>query len=167
MKFLRLVTSALFVYMSTDGAAQQRLPSFEAHQVDDSFQGPGTAPITTSSKLGKMYRTRLRDGAKKGPNFAGHFTLVAWGCGSSCQEWAIVDARTGQVFDWLLRSTAGAEFYPNSRLVILDSPKLVSEMFGGSIPASCAVCGTPSAYEWTGMEWRPLSGADTARIRKY
>jgi hypothetical protein len=114
-----------------------------------------------------MYRTRLRDGAKKGPNFADHFTLVAWGCGSSCQEWAIVDARTGQVFDWLLRSTAGAEFYPSSRLVILDSPKLVAEMFGGSIPANCAVCGTPSAYEWTGMEWRPLSGADTGRIRKY
>ena len=167
MNFLRLVTSALvFVYMSPDTAAQRRLPSFEAYQVDDSLQGPGTAPIT-SSKLGKMYRTRLRDGAKKGPNFAGHFTLVAWGCGSSCQEWAIVDARTGHVFDWLLRSTAGAEFYPNSRLVILDSPKLVAAMFGGSIPASCAVCGTPSAYEWTGMEWRPLAGADTARIRKY
>jgi hypothetical protein len=78
-----------------------------------------------------MYQTRLREGAKKGPNFAGYFTLVSWGCGSSCQEWAVIDARTGRVFDRILRTTAGSEFYLNSRQLIADSPKRVREMFGG------------------------------------
>ena len=39
-----------------------------------------------------------RNGAKKGPNFAGHFTVVQWGCGTTCLTGAIVDATTGKVF---------------------------------------------------------------------
>ena len=44
-----------------------------------------------------MYRTVLGQGAAKGPNFAGHYTVVAWGCGSSCTSFAIVDSLTGRV----------------------------------------------------------------------
>ncbi len=40
----------------------------------------------------------LREGAQQGPNFAGHYTLVRWGCGSGCIEMAIVDAKSGRVF---------------------------------------------------------------------
>lgn len=40
----------------------------------------------------------LHRGAKEGPNFAGHYTIVGWGCGSSCLEFAIVDASTGRVY---------------------------------------------------------------------
>lgn len=43
------------------------------------------------------YRTMIRIGAVQGPDFAGHYTLVTWGCGVACQGFAIVDARTGQV----------------------------------------------------------------------
>jgi hypothetical protein len=46
----------------------------------------------------KRYRTRIREGAAEGPNFAGHFTIVGWGCGTSCVQWAIVDAQTGAVY---------------------------------------------------------------------
>jgi hypothetical protein len=44
------------------------------------------------------YRTRIREGAAKGPNFAGHFTIIGWGCGTSCVQWAITDAQTGSVY---------------------------------------------------------------------
>lgn len=40
----------------------------------------------------------LREGAKAGPNFAGHYTIVSWGCGTACIEVAIVDATNGHVF---------------------------------------------------------------------
>jgi hypothetical protein len=164
------VSLIVLVHLLAGGLIQQNgreLPKFDEYRAEDSFEGPPAALATGSSRLARAYRTRLREGVKAGPNFAGHFTLVAWGCGSSCQEWAIVDARTGRVFDWLVRSTAGAEFYPNSRLLIVDSPKRVAEMFGGSVPADCAVCGTPDAYEWSGTEWRAIAGADVGRIRKY
>jgi len=44
------------------------------------------------------YRTRLSEGAVEGPNFAGNFTIVGWGCGTSCVQWAVVDALSGAVY---------------------------------------------------------------------
>lgn len=32
-----------------------------------------------------------------GPNFAGHYRIVTWGCGSACLELAIVDLENGRV----------------------------------------------------------------------
>ena len=157
---LHLWTSALWQQ------TVKELPRFEQYSVIEIFHGPPVAVDITSTKLARAYRTQLSEGAKKGPNFAGHFTLVSWGCGASCQTWAIVDARTGKVFESTAQSTAGAEFYPNSRLLILDSPKAVRDTLGGPPPADCSYCGTPDAFEWTGAEWRAVAGADIRRIHK-
>lgn len=46
----------------------------------------------------RLFRTVLRQGAKEGPNFAGHYTVVLWGCGSGCVALAIVDADSGKVY---------------------------------------------------------------------
>ena len=51
-----------------------------------------------SHQRAKQYRTKLREGAAEGPNFAGQFTVVGWGCGTSCIQWAIVDAKIGGVY---------------------------------------------------------------------
>jgi hypothetical protein len=45
-----------------------------------------------------MFRTRLREGSRTGPNFAGHYTVVIWGCGTGCAQMGVVDARTGRVY---------------------------------------------------------------------
>ena len=55
------------------------------------------APPLLSTAQARRFRTVLREGAAAGPNFAGHFTVVAWRCGASCTEAAIPDARTGRV----------------------------------------------------------------------
>ncbi|MGH6883735.1 MAG: hypothetical protein ACREFM_22625, partial [Hypericibacter sp.] len=44
------------------------------------------------------FKTALRGGAKDGPNFTGHFTIVGWGCGSACLDFGILDARNGHVY---------------------------------------------------------------------
>jgi hypothetical protein len=49
-----------------------------------------------------MLRTRIRDGAKAGPNFAGYLTLVEIGCGAGCRVVPVVDVRTGRVLDFPL-----------------------------------------------------------------
>jgi hypothetical protein len=46
----------------------------------------------------RRFRTALRDGVAAGPNFAGHLTVVTWGCGTQCRSDAIVDARTERVY---------------------------------------------------------------------
>lgn len=54
-------------------------------------------PPALSTAQARQFRTVLREGAAAGPNFAGHFTVVAWGCGASCTEAAILDGWTGRV----------------------------------------------------------------------
>ncbi len=52
----------------------------------------------SSHPLARMFRTRLRKGTSEGPNFAGHYALVSWGCGNECQQLLVVDVRTGKVY---------------------------------------------------------------------
>ena len=46
----------------------------------------------------RSFRTRLSEALKEGVNFAGHFVVTGWGCGTGCVSGAIIDARTGNVF---------------------------------------------------------------------
>jgi len=57
--------------------------------------------VRLNSKLARLYRTQFRDaaklGAKTGANFAGHYRLASWGCGTGCLSWGVVDLKTGRV----------------------------------------------------------------------
>ena len=50
-----------------------------------------------------------------GPNFAGHYFAIRWGCGSQCVSMAIVDAKTGMVYDPPL-SAKGSLYVPLDNL---------------------------------------------------
>ena len=44
------------------------------------------------------FRTRLNNGLREGVNFAGHYIVVGWGCGTGCISGAVIDARNGRVY---------------------------------------------------------------------
>lgn len=54
------------------------------------------APLVLTSR-DRQYRTRLRAAAAERPNFAGHYVLTTWGCGTECLYGAAVNLRTGRV----------------------------------------------------------------------
>ncbi|HEX7956910.1 MAG TPA: hypothetical protein VF508_08215, partial [Pyrinomonadaceae bacterium] len=56
------------------------------------------APVRLRSRRDRNYRTMLREGASAGPNFAGRYTFVHWGCGTGCAQMGVVDAKTGRVY---------------------------------------------------------------------
>src|SRR4051812_20287190 len=62
------------------------------------YTGAQAAPDVTSSPRSRTYRTVLRGWATEKPNFAGHYILATWGCGTGCTQVAIIDAITGKVF---------------------------------------------------------------------
>jgi hypothetical protein len=55
-------------------------------------------PDVYADPQSKVFRTRIREGAAQGPNFAGHYTIVSFGCGAGCQTFAIVDAQSDRIF---------------------------------------------------------------------
>jgi hypothetical protein len=77
--------------------AQTGLPSFRSYGIAERFTGKPAAPILATPG-DRAFRTRIREGAAKGPNFAGHYTVAEWGCGTSCVSAVVVDAKTGKVY---------------------------------------------------------------------
>jgi hypothetical protein len=78
---------------------QRKPPRSEDYPVSKSEIYKGRpAPVVLNSKRARMYRTVLRRGARKGPNFAGRYTIVTWGAGLGTFSMAVVDAKTGRVY---------------------------------------------------------------------
>lgn len=46
----------------------------------------------------RTMRTRLTEALAGGVNFAGHYIVAGWGCGTGCISAAVIDARNGNVY---------------------------------------------------------------------
>lgn len=86
----------------------------------------------------RAYRTRIRNGLKEGPNFAGHFSVIQIGCGMLCTFVYIADNKTGQIFDFPLGGEENMEmqllYKLESQLMVVqwsnyDSESCVLEYF--------------------------------------
>ena len=66
----------------------------------------------------KIFRTRLREAIGQKPDFAGHYKVATWGCGTMCQTTALIDARDGKVYFAPFTSLPGVEHRANSRLLV-------------------------------------------------
>ena len=74
------------------------MPAFRDYRVTEIYRGKH-APVDFSSHPdAKTWRTKLIEAAQKGSNFAGHYTIAIWGCGSSCSAFGIIDAFNGKVY---------------------------------------------------------------------
>lgn len=72
-------------------------PRFEDFKVPV-FTGKLAKPAVRADKRSWLFRTELREAAAEGANFAGHYRLASWGCGTACFQWAIIDIKSGRVF---------------------------------------------------------------------
>ena len=97
MKTLIQTIFLLVTCLVSISAQQKRVPRFEDYAVRESYKGK-VARVKLSSPAARMFRTMLRENAKKGVNFAGHYILASWGCGSGCHSFAFVDAKNGNVY---------------------------------------------------------------------
>jgi hypothetical protein len=95
-------------------------PPFERHAVAPAFRGVPARVDLRSDPKAPRYRTRLRQVAAEGPNFADRFTVVSWGCGTQCQEHAIVDAASGRVRVLPFTTSLGVAYRRDSRLFVAD-----------------------------------------------
>jgi hypothetical protein len=65
----------------------------------ETVSAPASPQLT--SPEARRYRTQIRKAAREGVNFAGHLRVATWGCGTCCQQFAIINLKSGLV--WMPR----------------------------------------------------------------
>lgn len=74
-----------------------------------------------SHENSRMFTTRLSEALKSGPNFAGHYAVTYFGCGTGCQDNYVIDVTTGKIVA-NFTSEMGSFFKPDSRLLVTNLP---------------------------------------------
>ncbi|MDT4969593.1 MAG: hypothetical protein QOJ64_4330 [Acidobacteriota bacterium] len=102
----------------------------------------------SSHPKARQFRTQLRESLSEVVDFAGRYIVATWGCGTDCEQSAIIDGKTGNVFfpKQLQGTSLGTvdadevlEYKENSRLLIINgSPAGPDRKYGIWY------------YEWTG-----------------
>jgi hypothetical protein len=125
------ITCAL-VMVGVAGWAQHKdaRPDFKSYAVEQVYSGAPAAPKITRDW--RVFRTVIREGAKSKVEFAGHYTVPRWGCGTGCNAFVVVDSITGTVYDgfsvaglplsWMKKhiELPRMEFHPKSRLMKIN-----------------------------------------------
>lgn len=70
----------------------------------------------------KGFASAITSAVSKGPNFAGHFTIAEWSCGTNCQDHAVVDVVTGNIVAFGIPSEGGLSFNAGSALIMTNPP---------------------------------------------
>lgn len=88
----------------------------------DTFTGKRADINYSSNRTARQFRSAINWSMDKfGMNFAGHYNVARWGCGTSCINGAMTDLKTGHVYD-LPPASLDYEFQTNSRLLVINPP---------------------------------------------
>ena len=137
------------------------VPKFGDYPAQKTFHGNPAEPLFQPNEDrypngDGHFRGGVSFDAAKGPNFAGHYTLAIWTCGTDCSEAVVVDAVTGRIyrdmpFEMLVmpRRDTGQEysFRLDSRLLIVQG------YFDVDVPTDASEC-SRRYYEWTGSSFK-------------
>jgi len=100
------------------GAA--RAPRFADYPAGAAFVGTPAAPDFKRNPAAEAFARELREGARRGPNFAGYLRVVEWTCGISCQRWMVVNTRNGRIHD-SPEPAFSLEYRLNSVLLVVNT----------------------------------------------
>lgn len=72
----------------------------------------------------KLFRSTIASQVAEGANFAGHYAVATWGCGTECQGYAITDVLTGKIIEYVphhpFQASEGLSFSANSNILVFN-----------------------------------------------
>lgn len=146
--------------------AQEQAPKFTDYPARVVRIGASVRVKQTSTPDTRCFRTMLRQTAREGQKFAGHYAIDYWGCGTNCARIGIVDRLTGRAYvsPFYVGIAGGGQHRsiktgPDSRLVLVNDPEVVREEYGDSPPDEFA----PAYFLWTGKHLLPIRRGKVAR----
>lgn len=108
------------------------------------------------SKEARLYRTVIRGEFTEPANFAGHYRVAVWGCGTDCRNFAILDKYTGTTYTMPgVQEISGVMGNGDERLDFRAGSTLL--IVSGCFNDDCGHGNAKAArffYEWTGTRLR-------------
>lgn len=147
-----LVALCALSYRASSQISASNPPRFSSYKVKSTFKGKPAPVVLRGNPTARRFRTALREGTRKGPNFAGHYTVVEWGCGTECQQMAIVNAKTGHVYIPDFALSLGADYRRDSSLLIANPPEVWWEVYGPYKDEESPLHIPSIYYKWTGQK---------------
>jgi hypothetical protein len=140
---------AISVHSQTGEFDAKHPPRFEDFPISENWSQP-PAPLKLNTRSERMFKTQLMNAVKDVPNFAGHYRIAMWGCGSNCGAGAVIDLQTGSVFPpplgahgegwsrWMMAPAffdgSGVEYRRDSRLVVVKGGINYSKLLNANVP---------------------------------
>lgn len=122
------------------------------------------------SKTAKQYRSVISQEFREKANFAGHYRVGIWGCGTDCRNFAIIDKETGAVYTMpgideisgvMGNDDERVDFRPDSRLLVIS----------GCFNDDCIPDNTPANpkagkyfYVWNGKKLQLIDSSPIAAV---
>ncbi|MBN3738532.1 hypothetical protein [Burkholderia seminalis] len=118
---------------------------------------PAASP-RLAGKEARLYRTVIRDAFTQPANFAGHYRVAIWGCGTDCRNFAIVDKYTGATYTMPgVTAISGVMGNDDERVDFRAGSTLL--IVAGCFNGDCDDNHAKAArffYTWTGKRLRPI-----------
>lgn len=96
--------------------------SFDEFKVSNVYHGKKAQINYNSNKTAKKFNTVITNTYNNSAvNFGGNYIFAMWGCGTDCQQCAIIDLTDGRVYDGPVASEL-YDFRDNSRMLIVNPP---------------------------------------------
>jgi len=141
--YYQVLCVVLSVTQFLPAVAQAADYSFGQFSVSSIYKGKTRLPdFAGRDRDYKTYRTRIREGLKEGPNFAGQFSVIQFGCGTGCSFAFVASNKSGQVFSF---PRGGEENMYMQIEKKLDSRLLIVQ-WGNYDSNSCTI----EYFEWNG-----------------
>lgn len=115
------------------------------------YHGALAEPDFSTAPDAKAFESRIKDACNNGINFAGHYTLVIWGCGAPCQTGVVVNRKTGEIIEGY-QTSLGSDFRKDSELIIMNSAAIDPNT---NLIEICSYC-TVSEEIWSGKGFEGL-----------
>jgi hypothetical protein len=99
ISLLRVVLFLFYIAFGWSQSNSPQVPKFENYPEYDVYAGTLAKPKFSASIKARFRREISESYAvETKPNFAGHFVILRWSCGTACLEMAIVDAISGNIY---------------------------------------------------------------------
>ena len=157
---IRILSAILFVLCAwSAGLAQQPAPKFSDYPVRVTRTKSPVKVKVYSTPDTSCFGAMLRQTARQGVRFAGHYAIDYWGCGTSCARIGIVDLNNGRAYvsPFYVGIAGGGQHKSirteaGSMLVLVNDPEVVRQEYGDPAPEEVA----PAYFLWTGKQLLPV-----------